>query len=181
MNINLSILRIDPTTFTCWIFFSLHILHHILRLYFLRFPLHPSLWVYQLYLFYPKVYPALKFIIAFTTRPTGLPLLPFCKHLLICWMYLLILLLRRTFWCRHLWAASGIALLPLPGWASLWLLFALSTLSSLRQAKYTERTLRRVQFHVSPFHLLRDIIAWGFTSQVYLLWRWIPDGTIRTT
>jgi len=32
-------------------------------------------------------------------------------------------------------AASGIALLPLPGWASLWLLFALSTLSSLRQAK----------------------------------------------
>ena len=32
-------------------------------------------------------------------------------------------------------AASGIALQPMPGWASLWLLFALSTLSSLRQAK----------------------------------------------
>ena len=32
-------------------------------------------------------------------------------------------------------AASGIALQPMPGWASLWLLLALSTLSSLRQAK----------------------------------------------
>ena len=31
--------------------------------------------------------------------------------------------------------APGIALQPMPGWASLWLLPALSTLSSLRQAK----------------------------------------------
>ena len=49
--------------------------------------------------------------------------------------YLWILPSRRAFYCRQLGAASGIALLPMPGWASLWLLFALSTLSSLRQAK----------------------------------------------
>ena len=31
----------------------------------------------------------------------------------------------RGFCCRLLWAAPGIALLSLPGWASLWRLFAL--------------------------------------------------------
>ena len=68
--------------------------------------------------------------------PTGFPLLPFADTaLIVCFMYLPILPLRRAFCCRQLRAASGIALLPLPGWASLWLLFALSTVSSLRQAK----------------------------------------------
>ena len=43
------------------------------------------------------------------------------------------------------------------------------------------QVLRRLQFHVSPSHLLRDIIAWGFTSQVYLLLGCIPDANIRTT
>ena len=57
----------------------------------------------------------------------------YCPH--ASFTYLWILPSRRAFCCRQLRAASGIALHPMPGWASLWLPFALSTLSSLRQAK----------------------------------------------
>ena len=79
---------------------------------------------------------SLIYVSPITTYPPGFPLLPFADTaLIVSFMYLRILPLRRAFCCRQPRAASGIALLPLPGWASLWLLFALSTLSSLRQAK----------------------------------------------
>ena len=59
--------------------------------------------------------------------------------------------LRRAFCCCRLCAAPGLALLPLPGWASLWQSCALSTLSSLRQAKiYWADSEVAATFHVSP-------------------------------
>ena len=50
-------------------------------------------------------------------------------------MHSMVLRPCRAFCCCRLCAAPGLALLPLPGWASLWQSCALSTLSSLRQAK----------------------------------------------
>ena len=52
--------------------------------------------------------------------------------------------------CCRLCAASGFALLPLPGWASLWQFFALSMPSLLRQAKiYWAESEVAATFHVS--------------------------------
>ena len=82
-----------------------------------------------------------------------------------CFTYLWILPSRRAFCCRQLRAASGIALLPLPGWASLRLLSALSTLSSLRQAKinWADSEVGAVSRFT---RFTREIwIAWGFSSQ----------------
>ena len=50
-------------------------------------------------------------------------------------MHSMVLRPCRALCCCRLCAAPGLALLPLPGWASLWQSCALSTLSSLRQAK----------------------------------------------
>ena len=68
-----------------------------------------------------------------------------------------------------LWAAPGIALQPLPGWASLWLLPALSTLSSLRQAKinWAESEVGAVSRFTTFHHFcLWEAKAWGFTSHL---------------
>ena len=59
----------------------------------------------------------------------------------------------------------------MPGWASLWLLLALSTLSLLRQAKinWAESEVGGCSLHVSPmFHRFCqwEAIAWGFTSHM---------------
>ena len=90
----------------------------------------------------------------------------FCgfSFFLVCLMYLWILPLR-FFCCRHLRAASGIPLLPLPGWASPWLPFALfyAALASPTQDKlsglwggcsFTFHT-----FHPSDMNCLRVFLA----------------------
>ena len=80
-----------------------------------------------------------------------------------------------------LWAASGIALRPLPGWASLWLLFALSTLSLLRQAKINwvdsevGAVSRFTTFHLREWNCSRVFLALlllrklGFSMKPFLL------------
>ena len=68
-----------------------------------------------------------------------------------------------------LWAAPGIALQPLPGWASLWLLPTLSALSLLRQAKihWAESEVGAVSRFTTFHHFcLREANAWGFTSHL---------------
>ena len=83
-------------------------------------------------------------------------------------MYLRILPLRRAFCCRHLRAASGIALLPLPGWASPWLLFALFYAVFASPSQDTLSGLwGGCSFTFHTFHTFNSeiCIAWGFTSQ----------------
>ena len=86
-----------------------------------------------------------------------------------CFTYLLILPLYGAFCCRLLRAASGIALLSMPGWASLWLLTALSTLSSLRQAKinWADSEVGAVSRFTRFTREIR--LAWGFSSQLISL------------
>ena len=66
-------------------------------------------------------------------------------------------------------AAPGIALQPLPGWAALWLLPALSTLSSLRQAKinWAESEVGAVSRFTTFHHFCPwEANAWGFSSHL---------------
>ena len=107
-------------------------------------------------LFYAEVYAALKFIIAFTTRPTGFPLLPFANTFVEC-----------IFGCCPCAGPFNAAtFMPLLESSCCHCLAGLCfgcflrfLLSSLRQAKIQSGNLRRVQFHVSPSHLLRGVIA----------------------
>ena len=70
----------------------------------------------------------------------------------------------------QLWAASGIALRPMPGWASLWLLSALSTLSLLRQAK-----INWVDSEVGAVSRFtcESGIARGFSSHFFACVSWV--------
>ena len=145
---------------------------------------HRLCWVYSsLSLFHPQGYPSLKFTLPLSPPVQQVSPVVFCKY--------------RPY--RSFYVSSDTALAPgllLPPtscrfWncaaAIAWLGFALAAFCAFYAvfASPSQDTLSGpwggCSFTFHKFHLLRDIIAWGFTSQVYLLSRWIPDGTIRIT
>ena len=145
-------LWIDPTTFTHWIvyqsLFTLLILSlFILFLLFKGFAFHPS---------------------------NRFSPVAFCKYLFISWMYLE--------YCHRAGPFNAATFEPLLEsrcchcLAGLRFGCFLRFLRCLRFAKprYTEQTLRRVQFHVSPFHLFEISLLEGLPRKCIFFWVGFP-------